>query len=137
MKIYENTWILFTVPALLDITINKFPSDFSVTLLVIAFSASIIGSLAYATNKNLEARLRFKNYIAIFTTGLFLSYIMFEVARYYHSITIAGVGSAIVSYFSIYVIIVIGIVIKALPKIILGAIKTYLKDESNNNSNSN
>lgn len=126
MKLYENTWILFTFPAIVDIGINKFPSDFSVTLLVIAFSASIIGSLAYATNKNLEIKLKFKNYLAIFTTGLFLSYIMFEVGRHYNSMTITGVGSAIVSYFSIDVIIVIGAIIKGIPKIILRALESYV-----------
>ena len=124
MKIYDNAWVLFTFPAIFDLTINKFPSDFSVTLLVIAFSASIIGSLAYATNKNLEAKLHLKNYIAIFTTGLFLSYIMFEIGRHYQSLTITGVGSAIVSYFSIDVIIVIGIIIRGIPKIVLEAILT-------------
>ena len=126
MRMYENTWILFTFPAIVDLSINKFPSDFSVTLLVIAFSASVIGSLAYATNKNLETKLKFKNYLAIFTTGLFLSYIMFEVGRHYNSMTIAGVGSAIVSYFSIDVIIVIGAIIKGIPKIVLAALKSYV-----------
>ena len=126
MKLYENTWILFTFPAIVDISINKFPSDFSVTLLVIAFSASIIGSLAYATNKNLDTKLKFKNYLAIFTTGLFLSYLMFEVGRYYNSLAITGVGSAIVSYFSIDVIIVIGAIIRGIPKIILDMLRTYI-----------
>ncbi len=128
MKLYENTWILFTFPAIIDLSINKFPSDFSVTLLIIAFSASIIGSLAYATNKNLESKLKLKNYIAIFTTGLFLSYLMFEVGRYYKSAAIAGVGSAIVSYFSIDVIIVIGLVIRGLPKIILDTLRTWINN---------
>lgn len=126
MKLYENTWILFTLPAILDLTINTFPSDFSITLLVIAFSASIIGSLAYATNKNLESKLQFKNYIAIFTTGLFLSYIMFEVGRHYQSLAITGVGSAIVSYFSIDVILVIGAIIKGIPKIVFRALESYI-----------
>ncbi len=126
MKLYENTWILFTLPAILDLTINAFPSEFSITLLVIAFSASIIGSLAYATNKNLESKLQFKNYIAIFTTGLFLSYIMFEIGRHYKSLAITGVGSAIVSYFSIDVIIVIGSIIKGVPKIVFKALESYI-----------
>ncbi len=126
MKLYENTWVLFTLPAILDLTINNFPSDFSVSLLVIAFSASIIGSLAYATNKNLESKLQFKNYIAIFTTGLFLSYIMFEIGRHYQSLAITGVGSAIVSYFSIDVIIVIGAIIKGVPKIVFKALESYI-----------
>lgn len=126
MKIYDNTWVFFTLPAIVDISINKFPSDFSITLLVIAFSASIIGSLAYATNKNLESKLHFKNYLAIFTTGLFLSYLMFEVGRHYQSLAITGVGSAIVSYFSIDVILVISTIIKGVPKIFLEAVKSYI-----------
>ena len=89
-----------------------------VSCLMIYVSIRIIGTLAYPTNKNLDTKFKFKNYLAIFTTGLFLSYLMFEVGRYYNSLAITGVGSAIVSYFSIDVLFVIGAILRVIPKII-------------------
>ena len=117
-QLFNNVWVLFCVPLVADVT-QLYPNDFVMSAFIIAFTASIIGSTAYATNKNQQAILKFSNVVAIYSTGFFLSYLMFEIAIHYKSLTIAGVGSALVSYFSIDVILLISTVIKGLPGVIL------------------
>ena len=115
MKIHNNVWILLIFPVIADLV--KFtPRELTPTIGLISMVAWFIGSTAYATNSHAKASLKFKNIIAIYSTSLFLTYLVFEMALYYESMTIAGVGSAIVSYFSIDVIVGIGAIIKGLPQ---------------------
>ena len=126
MKIQNNVWILLTFPIIADL-VEWTPRELTPTISIICLVAWFIRSTAYATNSYAKATLKFKNIIAIYSTGLFLSYLVFEAALYYESMTIAGAGSALVSYFSIDVIIGISAIIKALPKIALKVIESYSK----------
>ena len=128
MRVNGYAWTLFLIPFFADVIIlsgSKY--DINFTLLVIAVSASLVGSTAYATKKNEEASLRIKNVVSIYSMGFFLSYLMYELAMYYQSMSIAGAGSAIVSYFSLEVIILIGTVIKGLPNVVLRIIESWGK----------
>jgi len=128
MRVNGYAWTLFLIPFFADVIIlsgSKYDVNF--TLLVIAVSASLVGSTAYATKKNEEASLRIKNVVSIYSMGFFLSYLMYELAMYYQSMSIAGAGSAIVSYFSIEVIILISTVIRGLPNVILRIIESWGK----------
>jgi len=128
MNINNNVWMLFLIPIFADYMVHQDGIyNVNLTLLVISFSASFVGSTAYATKKNEDATLRFKNVIAIYSTGMFLSYLMYQLAIYYQSMSIAGAGSAIVSYFSIEVIILISTIIKGLPSVILKIIEGWAK----------
>ncbi len=128
MNINNNVWMLFLIPIFADYMVHQDGVyNVNLTLLIISISASIVGSTAYATKKNEDATLRFKNVIAIYSTGMFLSYLTYELAIYYQSMSIAGAGSAIVSYFSIEVIILISSVIKGLPNVLLRILESWGK----------
>lgn len=128
MKLFNNAWLLFSIPLIADLT-KTYPSNLTMSLIIVSITASFIGSTAYATSKNETARLKFRNVVAIYSTGFFLSYLMFEVARYYSSLTIAGAGSAIVSYFSIDVILMVSTIIKGLPNVILNVIRNWVNGQ--------
>ena len=126
MRLFNNIWVILALPIIAYIA--KFtPRELTPTIGVVCIVACLIGSTAYAANSHAKATLKFRNIVAIYATGIFLSFLVFELAMYYESLTIAGAGSALVSFFSIDVIVGIGTIIKGLPKIVLKVIEVYTK----------
>ena len=127
MKTNGYTWVLFLIPFFADLMLQSTRYNVNFTLLIIAISASIVGSTAFITKKNENEIVKLKNVFAVYSTGFFLSYLMFELATHYKSMSIAGAGSALVSYFSIEVIILISSIIKGLPNVVLKIIESWGK----------
>lgn len=115
-------------------------------LLTIAVVACIIGSTVQATHLSLKRKLEFKDVIAIYSSGILIAYVSYEVGYYYESARLTGISSAIFSYISIEFIIAIkNLVIyfidgvsKRLPeafiKILIGR---YGGEENKNDENDN
>ena len=127
MKINGYTWVLFLIPFFADLIFKGANYDVNFSLLIIAVSASVVGSTAFIAKKYENERAKFKNIFAIYSTGFFLSYLMFDLAAHYRSMSIAGGGSALVSYFSIEVILLVSSVIRGLPSVILRIIESWGK----------
>lgn len=110
-------------------------------LLTIAVVASLIGSTVQATHLSLKRKILYKDLVAIYSSGVFIAYLSYELGYYYNEPRLTGLSSAIFSYISIeFIIAVKNLVlyfIRGISKKLPDAVITYFLNNRENNNNSN
>ena len=115
----SKIYLLFCLPAFFDmyfkmLTTGEF--QYNVNYIIIALVSYLIGSTAQGTAKNKINKLKFKDWAAIYSTGLIIAVISYWAGVYYDSYALTGISSVIVSYFSIEFLDMVTETFKAIMK---------------------